>query len=101
MAALIKQHAYRLSQMEKRVIKQAVSEMLLADIIRSGSGPWACPPLITGKKDGGDRFYGDLRKVTAFTFTDQDSCPVPRIDDLLDEIGQACWFSSIDLKSGY
>jgi hypothetical protein len=98
MAAPIKQHAYRLSQREKRVIEQAISEMLLDDIIEPGHGPWASPPLITGKKDGGDRFCVDLRKVNAVT--DKNSYPIPRIDDLLDEIGQASWFSSIDLKSG-
>jgi hypothetical protein len=41
MVAPIKQRAYRLSQREKRVIKQAVSEMLLDDVIELGSGPWA------------------------------------------------------------
>jgi hypothetical protein len=99
MATPIKQRAYRLSQREKRVIEQAVSEMLLDDIIESGNGPWASPPLITGKKDEGNCFGVDLRKVNAVT--DKDSYPIPRINDLLDEIGQASWFSSIDLKSGY
>lgn len=73
--------------------------MLKDGIIEPSSSLWVSCPVITKKKDGGDRFCIDLQKVNDVTI--KHSYPLPRIDDLLDEIGKARWYSLIDLKWGY
>jgi hypothetical protein len=95
----IKQKAYRLSHRERDLICKEVQQILEDGIIEESESPWVSCPVITKKKDGGDRFCIDLRKVNAAT--KKDSYPLPRIDDLMDEIGKAKWFSLLDLKWGY
>jgi hypothetical protein len=95
----IKQKAYRLSHRERELICKEVQQMLEDGIIEESESPWVSCPVITKKKDGGDRFCINLRKVNAAT--KKDFYPLPRIDDLMDEIGKAKWFSLLDLKWGY
>ena len=51
------------------------------------------------KKDGSTRFCVDFRRVNELTR--KDAQPIPRIDDTLDAIGDSCYFSTLDLASGY
>ena len=62
-------------------------------------GPWASPVVLVQKKNGGLYFcvdYHNLNKVTKC-----DKYPLPRIDDMMDALGGAEWFTSLDLASGY
>ena len=72
--------------------------MLSRDIIEPAQGPWSSPVVLVKKKDGSTRFCVDFRKVNQVT-KDAQSCP--RIDDTLDTLGAAKWFSTLDLASGY
>jgi hypothetical protein len=58
--------------------------MLALDVIRPSHSPWSYPVVIIPKKDGSKRFCVDLRKVNKVT--EQDSFPIPRIDDILDRL---------------
>ena len=56
-------------------------------------------PVMVRKKDGSTRFCVDYRKLN--DVTQKNSYPLPRIDDCIAELGQAQWFSTLDLESGY
>eukprot|EP00731_Ephydatia_muelleri_P031156 Em0022g670a len=61
--------------------------------------PWSSPDVLARKKDGSHRFCIDYRSLNAVT--KPDSYPIPRIDDLLDQLGHSKFFSTLDLAAGY
>ena len=76
-----------------------VQQKLASGVIRSSNSPWASPVVMAKKKDVSLRFCVDFRQFNAATV--KDAHPLPRIDDLLDALHGARWFSTLDLKSGY
>ncbi|MEW8486667.1 MAG: reverse transcriptase family protein, partial [Candidatus Thiodiazotropha sp.] len=80
-------------------ISQQIDDMLLKDVIQPSSSPWASGIVMVQKKDGTKRFCVDYRKLNGVTTKDAD--PLPRIDDSLDQLAGANWFSCLDLNSGY
>ena len=94
----IYQHPYRKSERERLAIKQEIEKMLKAKIIQPSNSPWSAPVLMIPKKNGEYRFCIDFRKLN--TITEQDSFPLPRIDDILDRLVQFMYASTLDLKMG-
>ena len=76
-----------------------VQQMLASDVIRPSNSPWASPVVMVKKKDGSLRFCVNFRQLNVATI--KGTHPLPRIDDLLDALHGARWFSTFDLKSGY
>ena len=76
-----------------------VQQMLASEVIRPSNSPWASPVVMVKKKDGSLRFCVDFHQLN--TATIKDAHPLPRIDDLLNALHGARWFSTLDLKSGY
>ncbi|XP_018648667.1 KRAB-A domain-containing protein [Schistosoma mansoni] len=76
-----------------------IKDMLDKNIIVPSSSPWASPIVLVKKKDSSLRLCIDYRRLNAIT--KRDSFPLPRIDAILDALSGACWFSTLDLASGY
>ncbi|MDO9013470.1 MAG: RNase H-like domain-containing protein [Polynucleobacter sp.] len=90
---------YRAGPHISNLQKKTVDELLKDGVIRPSSSPWTSPVVMVSKKDGSMRFCVDYRKLNALTKRDQ--YPLPRIDDVLESLGNAKYFSTLDLTSGY
>ena len=90
---------YRMAPAELRELKAQLQELLGKGFIRPSASPWGAPILFVKKKDGSFKMCIDYRQVNKVTV--KNKYPLPRIDDLFDQLQGACTFSKIDLRSGY
>ena len=90
---------YMVPLTEQTFINEEVQRMLDNKLIKESSSPWASPVVLVTKKNGKKRFCVDYRKLNAVTKKDQ--YPLPRIDEMLDSLAGATYFSTLDLMSGY
>ena len=95
----IKQRVRRTPFHLQKEAKAEVEKMLDSGVIEPSCSPWASPVVLVRKKDGTLRYCIDYRKLNAVT--QKDSYPLPRIDESLDALGRAQYFSTLDLASGY
>ena len=80
-------------------VSKQIDEMESNGIIRPSSSAWASPIVLVRKKDGGMRFCVDYRQLNSVT--KKNTYPLPQIDDRLDQLGNARFFSTLDLAAGY
>uniref|UniRef100_A0A9J7YG95 Gypsy retrotransposon integrase-like protein 1 n=1 Tax=Cyprinus carpio carpio TaxID=630221 RepID=A0A9J7YG95_CYPCA len=95
----IRQRHRRIPPSEYEVVKAHINQLLEAQIIRESSSPYASPIVLVRKKDGSLRLCVDYRRLNASTR--KDAFPLPRIEETLDSLTGAQWFSTMDLTSGY
>ena len=90
---------HRMPSVVRQEVARQLKRMQEDGIIQPSSSPWASPVVMVQKKDGSHRFCVDYRALN--TVTKPDLFPLSRIDDLLDRLSEARYFSTLDLASGY
>ena len=90
---------YRMTPAELRELKAQLEELLSNGFIRPSISPWGAPVLFVKKKDGSLRLCIDYRQLNGVTIRNQ--YPLPRIDELFDQLQGSRVYSKIDLRSGY
>eukprot|EP00253_Pinus_taeda_P019879 PITA_19879 len=98
-AAPVSRAPYRMSVPELTELKMQLQELLEKNYIRPSVSPWGAPVLFVKKKDGTLRMCIDYRQLNKLTI--KNKYPLPRIDELFDQVKGATVFSKIDLRSGY
>jgi hypothetical protein len=97
--APISKWPYMMSVEELKELKKQLTELQEAGYIRPSSSPWGAPVLFIQKKDGSQRMCVDYRSLNDVTV--KNKYPLPRIEDLFDQMRGARVFSKIDLRPGY
>lgn len=89
----------RMSPLELDTLRNTINDLLARGLIRPSESPWGAPVLFVKKKDGSLRLCVDYRALNAVTIKNR--YPIPLIDELLDRLSGAHYFSALDLCSGY
>jgi hypothetical protein len=97
--APVAKRPYRMAPTELAELKLHIVELQQKGFIRPSSSPWGAPVLFVTKKDGSMRMCIDYRSLNEVRI--KNKYPLPRIDDLFDQLQAAKYFSKIDVRSGY
>jgi hypothetical protein len=97
--SLPNKEAYRLKPQENEEVKRQVQDLLDKGLVRESLSPCVVPTILSPKKDGGWRMCMDSRAIKNISI--RYIFPLPRMDDLIDFLSGANYFSKIDLKIGY
>ncbi|GJY59472.1 putative reverse transcriptase domain-containing protein, partial [Tanacetum coccineum] len=98
-AAPVARAPYRLAPSEMKELSKKLKELSDKGFIRPSSSPWGAPVLFVKKKDGSFRICIDYQELNKLTVKNR--YPLPRIDDLFDQLQGSSIYSKIDLRSGY
>jgi hypothetical protein len=80
-------------------VRREIGDMLEAGVIVPSKSPWTSPLVPIRKKDGGIRLCVDYRKLNKIT--QDDRYPMPRVEELVEELGRAQFITTLDLVKGY
>ncbi|KAL7834629.1 hypothetical protein SRHO_G00288760 [Serrasalmus rhombeus] len=95
----VRQPYRRIPPSQYETVKAHIQQLLDSQVIRESSSPFSSPIVLVSKKDGSLRLCVDYRQLNAKTR--RDAYPLPRIEESLDALCGAKWFSTLDLASGY
>ncbi|GJU78680.1 putative reverse transcriptase domain-containing protein [Tanacetum coccineum] len=98
-AAPIARTPYRLAPSEMQELSNQLQELTDRGFIRPSTSPWRAPVLFVKKKDGFFKMCIDYQELNKLTI--KNHYPLPRIDDLFDQLQGSSVYSKIDLRSGY
>jgi len=88
---------YRMGPRTRQLVGEQVTKMLKLDVIEPSTSKWASPVVLVPKPDGSTRFCIDYRQLNDRTV--RDTYPLPRMDDCLDSLGDAKFFSTLDCNA--
>nr|MBF0685815.1 aspartyl protease family protein [Pseudomonas sp.] len=89
----------RMTVADTQEAEKMLKELLVKGFIRPSRSPWGSPMFLVEKPDGGNRMVIDYRALNAAT--QRNRYPLPRVDELFDQLQGARYFSKIDLRTGY
>ena len=89
----------RMTAADTQEAEKMLKELLAKGFIRPSRSPWGSPMFLVEKPDGGKRMVIDYRALNAAT--QRNRYPLPRVDELFDQLQGARYFSKIDLRTGY
>src|SRR3954464_10959919 len=95
----ISKRPYKMAPHELAELKSQLEVSLAKGFIRPSSSPWGCPVLFVTKKDGTERMCVDYRPLNLATI--KNKYPLPRINDLYDQLAGSAIFCKMDLRLGY
>nr|GFB20603.1 putative reverse transcriptase domain-containing protein [Tanacetum cinerariifolium] len=98
-AAPVARVPYRLAPSEMKELSEQLKELSDKGFIRPSSSPWGAPVLFVKKRDGSFRMCIDYQELNKLTVNNR--YPLPRIDNLFDQLQGSSIYSKIDLRSGY
>ena len=98
-AVPVAQRPRRLSPSEREELREEINYLLSQGLIETSTSPWASPIVIARRKNGRVRLAIDYRRLNSLTINSH--YPLPVVDDLLDRLSNAKFFSTLDAKSGY
>ncbi|CAI7735343.1 unnamed protein product, partial [Closterium sp. NIES-54] len=90
---------YKMSAVELKELKKLLEDLLAKEFIQPSSSPYASQVLFVRKKGGSLRMCVDYRGLNKITVKNR--YPLPRIDELFEQVGEARYFLKLDLRSGY
>ena len=94
-----KQPVRRMPYAAQSEIARQLKDMQENGVIQASKSPWSSPVVLVQKNDGSLRFCVDYRELNSVT--KPDTFPLPRVDDFLNQLGRAKYFSTLDLASGF
>ncbi|CAF2698527.1 unnamed protein product [Rotaria sp. Silwood2] len=89
----------KLFDINQETLRKETDKLLKNGIIEHSTSPWSSPVVLVKKKDGTTRFCVDYRRLNQITT--KDAFPLPRIDDIYDQLTKATYFTKFDFKAGY
>jgi hypothetical protein len=89
----------RLSYWEEAEVKRQIDALVELGKMKPSNSEYACRVTLPVKKDGSRRFCGDYRPLNAQTR--RDSFPMLLVEDVIDQLGNSAWFTTLDLQSGF
>lgn len=98
-SAPVRQPYRRIPPAQYEAVRAHIQQLVDSQVARESSSPYSSPIVVVQKKDGNIRLCVDYRQLNAKTH--RDAYPLPRIDESLDALTGARWFSTLDLASGY
>ena len=95
----VQRSPYRLSEEERRIVREIIGELIKANIVRPSNSSYANPMLLVKKKDGSDRLCVDFRELNKNTVADR--YPLPLTPDQIARLQQARYLISLDMTTGF
>jgi len=90
---------YRLPEHKRKIVQEELKAMVAMGVVEESNSPWCSPIVLVTKKDGSIQFCVDYRRVNDVSRFD--AYPMPRVDEVLDRLGTARFFTTLDLTKGY
>ena len=95
----VRQAPYRLPYAHRKWVRKVIEAMLVDGVIEPSMSDWASPIVLIEKNDGGIRLCVDYSKLNVVT--QGDAYPMPGVDELLDQLGNSQYMTTLDLARGY